>query len=138
MSPRITFLLTLAGAILLGLPLLVLTQTSAPVEEQQSLEDAVRQNVYANLRYTGQPTTLRLRQAKGEWIDLSASGTDADFELELPLSGMIEIELQAEWTTAAAQAITLTLEPDGHESKQDTQWKDEGSHKLHTIFRYSW
>ncbi len=141
MSPRIIFLLTLTGVILAGVPLLHLTSKTAPAPAVQQAEDAVRKTVYTTVRFTGTPMNLRLRCAKNtDWQQIdSSAGSQHELELSMPLSGMVEIELQAEWPDAAApQAVTLTLEPDGYDTRTATEWKEEGLQKLHSIFRFSW
>lgn len=138
MSPRTTFLLTLGGVILVGIPLYLLTQPVAPVVAPEPLAEVVKSQIYATIRFTGQPQQLRLRHGKAEWLDIATRGNDAYFELELPLNGLVEIEVEAIWPENTAQAVTLTLEPDGHETRSDTQWKDEYSDTLHSIFRFSW
>ena len=50
----------------------------------------------------------------------------------------MEIEVQGEWEDTQPQAVTLTLEPDGYESRSATEWKEEGSHQLHSVLRFSW
>ena len=138
MSPRATFLLTLAGVILVGIPLPRLTgkNDTAPVEIKA--EEAARRCVYATLRYTGQPRQLQVRQGKDNWTDVDCSQSPCEFEMELPLSGLMEIEIQGQWEDAAPHAVTLTLEPDGYESRSATEWKEEGSNNLHSVFRFTW
>lgn len=139
MSPRATFLLTLAGVILVGIPLPLLTRKNdnAPAAAVNA-EEAARRTVYATLRYTGQPTRLQVRQAHGEWILLDCCGSPSDFEMQLPLSGLLEIEIQGCWEETVPHAVTLTLEPDGYEARSATEWKEDGSNNLHSVFRFTW
>ena len=138
MSPRVTFLLTLAGVILVGIPLPMLTgNNDAPAVEIRA-EEAARRSVYATMRFTGQPRQLQVRLGKEEWLDVDCSQSPSEFELQLPLSGLMEIEIQGQWEDAAPHAVTLTLEPDGYESRSVTEWKEEGSNKLHSVFRFTW
>ena len=138
MSPRVTFLLTLAGVILVGIPLPMLTgNNDAPAVEIRA-EEAARRSVYATMRFTGQPRQLQVRLGKEEWLDVDCSQSPSEFELQLPLSGLMEIEIQGQWEDAAPHAVTLTLEPDGYESRSATEWKEEGSNKLHSVFRFTW
>lgn len=139
MSPRITFLLTLAGVILVGVPLHHLTQPVAPIAAPRPGEQAESRLIYANIRFTGQPGELRLRAGKQEdWVSIETTRGEYDFELEMPITGMLELEVEGHWESPDAQAVTLTLEPDGLETRSDTQWKDEYSNTLHSIFRFSW
>ena len=138
MSPRVTFLLTLAGVILVGIPLPMLTgNNDAPAVEIRA-EEAARRSVYATMRFTGQPRQLQVRLGKEEWLDVDCSQSPSEFELQLPLSGLMEIEIQGQWEDAAPHAVTLTLEPDGYETRSATEWKEEGSNKLHSVFRFTW
>ena len=138
MSPRVTFLLTLAGVILVGIPLPMLTgNNDAPAVEIRA-EEAARRSVYATMRFTGQPRQLQVRLGKEEWLDVDCSQSPSEFELQLPLSGLMEIEIQGQWEDAAPHAVTLTLEPDGYESRSATDWKEAGSNKLHSVFRFTW
>ena len=138
MSPRVTFLLTLAGVILVGIPLPMLTgNNDAPTVEIRA-EEAARRSVYATMRFTGQPRQLQVRLGKEEWLDVDCSQSPSEFELQLPLSGLMEIEIQGQWEDAAPHAVTLTLEPDGYETRSATEWKEEGSNKLHSVFRFTW
>lgn len=138
MSPRVTFLLTLAGVILVGIPLPMLTDNNdAPAVEIRAKE-AARRSVYATMRFTGQPRQLQVRLGKEEWLDVDCSQSPSEFELQLPLSGLMEIEIQGQWEDSAPHAVTLTLEPDGYETRSATEWKEEGSNKLHSVFRFTW
>ena len=138
MSPRVTFLLTLAGVILVGILLPMLTgNNDAPAVEIRA-EEAARRSVYATMRFTGQPRQLQVRLGKKEWLDVDCSQSPSEFELQLPLSGLMEIEIQGQWEDAAPHAVTLTLEPDGYETRSATEWKEEGSNKLHSVFRFTW
>ena len=138
MSPRVTFLLTLAGVILVGIPLPMLTGNNDAPEVEIRAEEAARRSVYATMRFTGQPRQLQVRLGKEEWLDVDCSQSPSEFELQLPLSGLMEIEIQGQWEDAAPHAVTLTLEPDGYESRSATEWKEEGSNKLHSVFRFTW
>ncbi len=139
MSPRLKVLLTLAGILLVGLPLPILTRSAeAPVHISSDTNEAEQKIVYATLRFTGQPVAVKLRQPGGEWEDMDTAAADQDFELNLPLNGRIEIELDARWENTEPQAVTLMLEPDGYEVRQETQWKNQGSQQLHSLFSFTW
>ena len=140
MSPRATFLLTLLGVLLVGIPLPLLTRkaertpaAAAPAESMAEME-----TTYAALRFTGQPRSIRLRHSGGEWQELDSTLNQNEFELELPKQPSIELEIQAEWDDTALQAISLTLEPTGREAIMKTLWKEEGSSGLHDIMTFTW
>lgn len=140
MSPRATFLLTLLGVLLVGIPLPLLTSkagrtstTTAPAKQVAEME-----TIYANISFTGQPRNIRLRHSGGEWIELDSSLSQNEFELELPKQAVIELEIQAEWENASLQAVSLTLEPTGREAIMKTLWKDDESTQLHDIMTFTW
>ena len=139
MSPRATFLLTLMGVLLVGIPLPRLTRkaeytpTAAPAENM-----AETGPTYAAISFTGQPRSIRLRHSGGEWQELDSTLNQNEFELELPKQPTIELELQAEWEDTSLQAISLTLEPTGREAIMKTLWKEEGSPGLHDIMTFAW
>ncbi len=140
MSPRTIFLLTLSGVILVGLPLpgLMQERTHAPAASTNPAEESARRTVYAELRFSGQPQQLQLRQGKEEWLDIDCSNPHSEWVWQLPLSGMMELEIQGRWSDTAPHAVTLSLEPDGYATRSATEWKEEGSHELHSILRFSW
>ena len=140
MSPRATFLLTLLGVLLVGIPLPLLTRkaerTPAAVAPAESM--AEMETTYAAISFTGQPRGIRLRHSGGEWQELDSTLNQNEFELELPKQPSIELEIQAEWDDTALQAISLTLEPTGREAIMKTLWKEEGSSGLHDIMTFTW
>lgn len=138
MSPRTIFLLTLAGVLLAGLPLPLLTGTPAPAQVHQAPEEIARKTVYTSIQYSGNIQNFRLRHDKGEWKEVDTQHAPQELELQLPLSGRIELEVEAQWQEPGPQAVTLTLEPDGLPVRSETQWMEEGSNSLHTIFTFTW
>ncbi len=138
MSPRATFLLTLLGVLLVGIPLPILTAehtsaTTAPEERVTEIEF-----IYASISFTGHPGSMRLRHSNGEWIELDTTSNQNEFELEFPKQAGIELEIQAEWNDTALHAVSLTLEPTGRESIMKTLWKEEGRSELHDIMTFTW
>lgn len=138
MSPRVTFMLTLTGVLLVGLPLPVLTRGAETQSAPAPASKVETESVWAVVSFTGKPQSIRLRPAGRDWqvVDITSSGTE--IELELPARNDAEIEIQAEWAGPEVQAVSLCLEPPGRESKTETQWKEEGSHTLHSIFAFRW
>ena len=140
MSPRATFLLTLLGVLLVGIPLPLLTRkaertpaATAPAESMAEME-----MTYAAINFTGRPRSIRLRHSGGEWQELDSTLNQNEFELKLPKQPSIELEIQAEWDDTALQAISLTLEPTGREAIMKTLWKEEGCSGLHDIMTFTW
>ncbi len=139
MSPRITFLLALAGVLLVGIPLPMLTRNAEIQSEAAPAASAEAETAWAVLSYTGNPRGIRLRPVGGNWMEVDCTAGNTDFELELPPNATVEIEVQAEWeNTEERQALSLSLEPAGRETRVETQWKEEGSQTLHSIFTFKW
>jgi len=145
MSPRLTCLLTLAGVVLAGVPLLPLTQPRIPGEEPYPSTAVPRQEtaqpVHLTLRFTGKPDALILRY-EGEDIASMPPGTPSPWEtdLMLPLSASsVELEAEATWPAPSPEnVLTIELAPSGHPSRTDTQWSGGDGSLLHTIFTFSW
>ena len=139
MSPRVTFLFTLAGVLLVGLPLPLLTRNAETQAAPAPATAAEKESVWAVLSFTGKPRGISLRPVGDTWQEVDCSTSSAELELELPAGEAVEIEVRAEWEEpAAVQALSLSLEPAGRETKAETQWKEEGSHTLHSIFTFRW
>ncbi len=140
MSPRATFLLTLLGVLLVGIPLPLLTRKAerTPAAAAPTESMAEKEMTYAAISFTGQPRSIRLRHSSGEWQELDSTLNQNEFELELPKQTTIELEIQAEWDDSALQAVSLTLEPTGRETLMKTLWKEEGSSELHDIMTFTW
>lgn len=139
MSPSVTFLLTLMGVLLVGIPLPILTRSAEVQAAAAPAAEPEKEAVWAVLSYTGHPQSISLRPVGGNWIEVDCNSSSSDFELELPPSATVEIEIRAEWEKAdALQALSLSLEPAARETKTETQWKEEGSQKLHSIFTFKW
>ena len=87
MSPRATFLLTLLGVLLVGIPLPLLTRkaerTPAAVAPAESM--AEMETTYAAISFTGQPRSIRLRHSGGEWHP--GGGTGASLHPDLRRQG---------------------------------------------------
>lgn len=138
MSPRVTFLLTLAGVLLVGLPLPVLTRSAEKPVAEPTTPTVEKEVLWAVITFTGKPRSISLRPVGGEWQEADCSTGHAETELEVYPRRTVEIEVKAEWDTPELQALSLTLEPTGYESRTETQWKEEGSNTLHSIFTFRW
>ena len=139
MAPRTIFLLTLAGVLLAGAPLPWLTRVASPAASAPSETAPAAQTelIYATVRFTGKPLNLRLRQGNLEWV-ADITQMPAELELETAATSPLELEVLAEWEDTSPQAVTLELEPEGRESRTETQWKPEGSTQLHSLFTFTW
>lgn len=137
MKPRLTFTFTLMAVLLVGLSLYRLTSAPAPVNAQKVEEAAPIETIYATLQFTGQPTSLVLRHGNREWT-VDTSLQPAEIELELPRVKSIDLEVEAHWAEEDFRCITLTLEPDGRESRSVTHWAENSSNTLHNVYTFTW
>ena len=137
MKPRITFTFTLLGVLLVGLSLHSLTTAPARVSEVKQAQTAPTEPIYATLRFTGQPLSLILRHGGKEW-QVDTALQPAEIELELPRANRIDIEVEAHWAEEDFRCITLTLEPDGRESRSVTHWAENSSNTLHNVYTFTW
>ena len=137
MKPRLTFTFTLLAVLLVGLSLHRLTSVPAPVSTERIEESAPVETIFATVQFTGKPATLVLRHGSSEWA-VDTSLHPAEIELELPRSRNIELEVEAHWDDADFRCITLTLEPDGRESRSVTHWGETSSNTLHNIYSFTW
>ncbi len=139
MSPGLTLILTFAGVLAAGVPLLWLTQK--PVSPQPPAAASAGQQVsavFATLRATGAPSKMVLRY-HGRLLAEITDGCPWEGELNLPAEiAAAEIEVEALWPTPGEQAVTLTLEPAGREACSCTRWADAAEGKLHDIFTFVW
>ena len=137
MKPRLTFTFTLMAVLLVGLSLYRLTSAPAPVSAHKVEEAAPIETIYATLQFTGQPTSLVLRHGSREWT-VDTSLQPAEIELELPRVKSIDLEVEAHWAEEDFRCITLTLEPDGRESRSVTHWAETSSNTLHNVYTFTW
>ena len=140
MSPRCTFLLTLAGVLLAGLPLPWLTRVAeTPAVQPEPQKPVAEEPVYATLRCTGNPSRIVLRYGGGELLSVAAADLPWEGELMLPRGQRsAELEVEAAWETPGEQAMTLTLEPAGLPECSCTRWSDAGEGTMHDIFTFVW
>lgn len=145
MSPRLTCLLTLAGVVLAGVPLLPLTTQPRVPQDEAHPSAAPRQEavqpVHLTLRFTGRPDTLILRH-EGEDIASMPPGTPCPWETDLALplsSSSVELEVEASWPAPSPEnVLTVELAPSGRPSRTETQWSGSDGSLLHSIFTFSW
>lgn len=137
MSPKLNFLLTLAGLAAAGLPLLWLTQTHEHAhagcchhhEHAEGGEHAaMHAETYADLRFDGEGS-VSVRH-RGQLI---GSFNTSPAELRLP-HGARELEIEARWAEVGEHAVTLSLEPPQEASQSCTRWVNGG--ELHDIFTF--
>lgn len=142
MSPRTTFFLALAAVLAAGIPLLRLTAPPTFAATAPAASAATGcERVYATVRFTGSPVQGILRW-EGKDIATLPSGCPSPWETELllptPLS-LLELEAEFHWPEGSPQqAVTISLEPPNQPARQDTQWAEDDSLNLHTIFTFNW
>lgn len=138
MSPKLSFLLTLAGLAAAGLPLLWLTQTHEHghagccchhhEHEEEGEHAAVHAAAYADLRFDGEGT-VSVRH-RGQLI---GSYTASPAELLLP-HGARELEVEAHWAEGGEHAVTLRFELPQEPEQSCTRWVN--GRELHDIFTF--
>ena len=139
MNPVLTAMLTLAGVLLAGAPLLWLTVSpSVQKPEPQLASEPQQEEVYTVIRFSGAPESITLRyqgQTLAEYI--SPEGGSIDATLSLPAGDACELEAESVWpaSSTGAQALTITLERSGREPLSCTRW---GEGIIHDIFTYAW
>ena len=139
MSPSATFLLTLMGVLLVGIPLPLLTGKAghSPIAEPVECTTDT-ETCYAVIQFTGLPGKICIRHSGGDWKVIDTSRNLHEFELELPKQSRLELEIQAEWEDSSLQAVSLTLEPSSQEAQMKTLWKEAGGSTLHDIMTFTW
>ena len=143
MSPLTRFLLTLAGVLLAGVPLVYLTsprgneQATLPLSQQP--EPTLR--THLSLRYTGVPISATLRYEDDIIAEIApAPASPYECFIDLPANCQIaDIEVEIHWPENSPEnAVTLTAEPQGRPSRTETQWTGSNGSLLHSIFTLSW
>ncbi len=145
MTPRCATTLAFIGVLLAGIPLPVLTSArrgkTVPVAPVAAPPRASRP-VYAMLHWSGHPTELRLLHEGRELLCLSGESLATspwEGEWALPATSSLDMEVLATWTEdTQAEAVSLTLEPEGRPGQQHTHWAEPGSGSLHNLFSFSW
>ncbi len=143
MTPLTRFLLTLAGVLIAGIPLVSLTMPraneAAPQVHPQQQSKPLR--TFLSLRYTGTPLsgTLRLEDEIIAEIAPTAPSPHECF-INLPANTQVaDIEVEIHWPENAPEnAVTLTMEPQGKPARSETQWTGSNGSLLHSIFTLSW
>ncbi len=145
MSPKSSTLLALVGVLLAGIPLPALTGARREASAAAALAAPASPTrlTYATVQCSGQPVGLSLLHEGRLLAELTAeqlAASPVELELLLTTTGSLELEVTAAWAEgeSAPQAVSLTLEPEGQPTRQDTQWTPPGEHTLHSLFSFSW
>ncbi|MCB1228523.1 MAG: hypothetical protein KDK99_22150 [Verrucomicrobiales bacterium] len=139
--PPLQILLLVIGFGMLAVPLARLTfgtGVEPQVEVAEVNEDRTQvRSTRLWLRWAHEPSELALRMGEVdllEGVDLSQQPLEVDLSLE---DGGVELELEAQWPDGTPNtAITVSLEPDGLERQEMTQWSDEG--ELDEFLTFEW
>ena len=150
-SPLKQFLLTLAGILLLGILLFSFTRPQKRTEEQlgnaQSSAHTPSGNISAflTIKYAHKPSDLRISLKNAESDTPIYQGIPDGMSLEETIDipqNMLEknpltIIVQATWQDGTPDTpISITLEPDGLQSRSSTHWSTGTS--LHNTYLFSW
>lgn len=139
-SPPIQlFLLALAFA-LLAFPLTRLTGGGARVARAAATTAEVREvPALIRLRFAHPPRQIRLSQDERDLLagaDLWASPVEIETRLRLGTDGE-ELRLEATWPEGTPDtAISVEIEPEGHETREQTRWSD--GPELNDLLLFQW
>ncbi len=137
-SPPIQLFLLVIAFVVLAIPLAYLTG-NAPVEPPKAAKATAKPQEAKSLvrvRFVHKPEKLSVKLGerelleKGDWSDNAV-----EFEATLPLS--LDLLVAADWAYGAPdQALTLEIEPDGQDTKRETNWSAAGS--LNEVYHFQW
>ncbi len=149
MTPLTSCIMASVGLAIAGYPLLQLTMPSeAPITSQVKDERKITQAednlipVYASIRYTGEPTSIKLNCAGRMLLDTQEIPAHSkSFSFSIPAdTGMMEILIEVQWPEKAGsntqQAVTLTLEPSQKPSQSQSCWTQ--GQQLHDLLLFVW
>jgi hypothetical protein len=137
-SPPIQLFLLVITFVVLAIPLAYLTG-NAPVEPSKAAKATAKLQEAKSLvrvRFVHKPEKLSVKLGerelleKGDWMDNAV-----EFEATLPLS--LDLLVTADWAYGAPdQALTIEIEPDGQDTKRETNWSAAGS--LNEVYHFQW
>ena len=141
MTPVLKAMLTLAGVIAAGLPLLWLT-APPPTTVPQSAPATTPglRTINASLYFSGEPRRITLWHEAKELVRFTDPAAACHFTLNLPLENSTEIEFEIEWpdNTPGMKGATLYLEPEGLENRAESMWTMPEDSSVHDIFYFTW
>lgn len=135
------FLIALAFGVL-AFPLAQLTRggrmTSAPVMENADVAERDTA-AYIRVRYAHQPAGVRLMQDDRDLLegaDFSESPVEIETRLRISPDGD-ELVLEAGWPEGTPNtALSIEIEPEGHETREQTRWSSDGSMSELLLFQW--
>jgi hypothetical protein len=136
-SPPIQLFLLVIAFVVLAIPLAHLTGNApeAPKAAKSTVKPKEAKSLI-RVRFVHKPEKLSVKLGerelleKGDWMDNAV-----EFEATLPLS--LDLLVAAHWAYGAPdQALTLEIEPDGQDTKRETNWSTAGS--LNEVYHFQW
>ncbi|MBK8092744.1 MAG: hypothetical protein IPK32_12365 [Verrucomicrobiaceae bacterium] len=140
-SPPIQLFLLLLAFGLAGIVLSRLTRAESPVAKSAVKSTAPVTRVKARLRieWAGKLEKLQiLHEDRDLASKADLASESAEFKIELPdLKKGIELQISAKWPTGTPKtALSIEIEPDGHDSRSLLRWTEDAS--LEDILVFSW
>jgi hypothetical protein len=142
--PPLQLIIAALGLALVAIPLAHLTSGAARPPSSisstaRSADAPSRYPAIIHVRFAHAP--LRLRVLQGDRILLAAeSPTESPVETEAPVqiaSDAPDFSIEADWPPGTPEtAVTLEIEPDGHETRADTAWSVDG--QINRLFHLEW
>lgn len=141
-SPLRQLFLTLAGVLLAGVPLYILTMPATPNQQEwhESAPSLPDIPAYLTVRCAHTPSSIVIRS--GDRILLERKSpvqlvSEHDVSLPIPASGTVRLKVEASWPENTPDTpITLILEPERRNSRTETRWS-VGQH-LNDLYTFSW
>ena len=136
-SPPIQLFLLVITFVVLAIPLAHLTGNApeAPKTAKSTVKPKEAKSLL-RVRFVHKPEKLSVKLGerelleKGDWMDNAV-----EFEATLPLS--LDLLVTADWAYGAPdQALTLEIEPDGQDTKRETNWSTAGN--LNEVYHFQW
>lgn len=141
--PPLHLLLFSIGFALFAIPLTRLTQSRAAASApspaaSSSPAEALVTPAILRLRCAHLPAKISLTFNGRELLPAAAPAFAVEESLQVPIPpDGIELKLEAEWPGGTPDtAISVELEPDGHETLSQTRWSTDG--RLSEILVYQW
>jgi hypothetical protein len=137
-SPPIQLFLLVFAFVMLAIPLAHLTG-NASADHPKAAKAAAKPNEaksVVRVRFVHKPEKLSLKLGERELLQKGAWSDNAvEFDAMLPLS--FDLLVDANWAYGAPdQALTIEIEPDGQDTKRETNWSTAGN--LNEVYHFQW
>ena len=138
-SPPIQLFLLALAFVLLAIPLVYLTGNAAIDHPKSAAKTATKPKEAKSVirvRFVHKPEKLSLKLQERELLGKGAWSDNAvEFDATLPLS--LDLLVNADWAYGAPdQALTIEIEPDGQDTKRETNWSTAGN--LNEVYHFQW